>query len=232
MDWTLNIFALVFGGVYGLVAGLVALKLTATLVMAKSDKYNKGLKTAYNGRKEQAVIVAVHFGLCLFFGALLPAGQAICACVLVSAAVVGGVIDNKIRIIPNELVLAVAVVGLALRCVTDIHSVLPALLTCVIATAVCLLLMGIMKALRGTVGMGAGDLKMIMACSLAAGWPGIITYLVGLCLALMVVCYVKIFVMKEGMKSKFPMCIPLMVGLLVAVAAPQVHVLAAFLGVW
>ena len=78
-----------------------------------------------------------------------------------------------------------------------------------------LAMLGTMK-LKGVFGVGMGDIKLAMVIALTVGWPGVLTFLGGMAIAIIVYCIVGLRARVLRKESFFPMCGMIMAGLLFA----------------
>lgn len=92
--------------------------------------------------------------------------------ILFSAALLTALVDVQIRIIPNELLLVIIVLGLAFQAAQFGLSALFSALLCMVA------MMLLFSAVAGFIGfdkVGAGDVKLAGAMGLALSYPAIIS---------------------------------------------------------
>lgn len=110
-------------------------------------------------------------------------------------------VDNQIRIIANEIVLWILVLGIGYRFLLDgFPGILEGLGGLAVGALVCLLPGLIIKK-----GIGAGDAKFIMAAGFVVGYPGVLVLLAVMGAAILACCGVGLFTGKIGLQSYFPM---------------------------
>ena len=126
---------------------------------------------------------------------------AVLVSLLFSTAVLIAVIDLRIRLIPNELVLFLLAIGTAFQIASYGLRALPGSLLCMAGMMV---LFTLAAAFVGFGKVGAGDVKLAGAMGLALGYPGIITALVVLCAALLLFSLGGILAGKLTRKSMLP----------------------------
>ncbi|MPM05757.1 hypothetical protein SDC9_52052 [bioreactor metagenome] len=130
---------------------------------------------------------------------------------LFTLAIIIAVIDFRIQIIPNELVLTMLLVGFVFQVVSSGFSALA-------ASALCMLAMMILFiAVAGMVGfgkVGAGDVKLAGAMGLALGYPSIITALIMMGVLLLLYCIFGLISKKMTMQSMFPFAPFMMLGMI------------------
>lgn len=112
-------------------------------------------------------------------------------------------IDNRYRIIANEITFPLMVCGLALNlAVGGIRGVGGSLA----AAAVGLLLCFLAYVFTGKKGaVGAGDVKLMMAAALVSGYPGFMYLLIFMAAAMGIYCIAGLFTGKLSLESYFPM---------------------------
>ena len=211
--------------VLAIVSGLVMTRVVQAVEAQKAERYQKELPYATWGISRTSVLCAV-FLLCGFlclFSSCQSAITWVASSVLVFIGISCAVIDVDMRLIPNQLVLAVAVFGAALRLGYGTISFFYGLLVAAIVFALFLITVAISKALRGTTGMGAGDLKLIVAVCFAVGWPGVCYAAVGFGVSVLAMCAYQLFYLRCGLTSAFPMAPAIVVGLLFGVIGPGIQ---------
>lgn len=130
-------------------------------------------------------------------------------------------IDERIRIIPNELVLAIFILGIIKQILTfGIKGLVSGTLG-LLATS--LLFVGsayITRLLSGSIGVGAGDIKLAMAISFFLGISGIYKFWLGIVLFLagFVILGLKNKTLKIG--SSFPMAMQIIGGFILVLYEP------------
>ena len=214
--------------VLAVASGLVVSKAVQVTEAQKAQRYQKELPyETWDARRTVVLCALFVLGgfLCLF-----SSSQSIvvwlAASMLIFAGIGCAVVDIDMRLIPNQFVLAIAVLGVVLRLGYGIESFLYGLLVAAIALVFFCITIAISKALRGTTGMGAGDLKLIVAVCLAAGWPGVCFAAVGFGLSVLAMCAYQVFWLRRGFKSTFPMAPAIVIGLLFGVVGPGISYIA------
>jgi Flp pilus assembly protein protease CpaA len=111
-------------------------------------------------------------------------------------------IDIQIRIIPNELVIALAVVGI----IFQLYSY--GLLSMMIAIVCMVVMMGVFTSAAGFVGfgqVGAGDVKLSGAMGLALGYPLVITAVEIMAIVLLVYITIGFVIKKIFLSTMLPL---------------------------
>ena len=139
-------------------------------------------------------------------------------CLFVSIALISSWVDILIRIIPNEIVLAIATFGIVFRIVcaiVDPWSLLGGFASFALTLGMFSLAMLIGRKRWNSRGVGAGDFKLAMIASFIVGFPGIAYFYMALCVAMLVYFVYMIARGSFGFFVWFPMCSFLMIALLV-----------------
>lgn len=168
--------------------------------------------------------IYLKLGLCVLNGAVwvlsgiltehLP--QAILADLLFTMAVLVTIIDIRIRIVPNELLIVMIIFGIAFQAVQFG-------LTAILISAVCMIAMMVFfTVVAGIVGfdkVGAGDVKLAGAMGLVLGYPNIISALLIMCAGFAIFSVGGIAIRKLTMKSMLPFAPFMMAGMVIALAS-------------
>jgi len=182
-------------------------------------KYIKKSKSLPEDPRFKALILKLLF--CLISGAAWAAYgfyvtnmvEAVCLALLTTTAFLIALIDIRIRIIPNELVLTLLTVGALSRVLSGGFGFL---LSSIISL---LLMMAVFTAVAGIMGfgkVGAGDVKLAGAMGLALGYPDIIVALAVMCGVLLITVFVGLIMKKLTLKSMLPFAPFMMAGLAAA----------------
>lgn len=155
--------------------------------------------------------------------------QVIIAAALVFLALACTVIDLDMRLIPNQFVLAIGVLGILLRLSIGLDSLLNGLASMLVAFGVLALSIVVSKVLRGKPGMGAGDFKLLVVACLAVGWPGVFFMAIGFSLGVVVMSLYQLCYLRLGLKSSFPMAPPIVAGLICGLVYPAFPALSALI---
>jgi leader peptidase (prepilin peptidase)/N-methyltransferase len=209
---------------------LVALtfpSLTRSYVVYKCRKGNRALPKKKKDFSWNAICIAI-VGLCavvsLFImddGSSRGFARAVLCIVFAMFAVFGTTVDSYIRIIGNEMLLIMLPIGILYRIVDGGIS---SLLGSLIALLVIILTFGLAmlgtKKLKGVIGVGMGDVKLSMVIALTVGFPGVMTFLGGMALAIVAYCVIGLKTHMLLRSSYFPMCGMIMAGLMLTLYLP------------
>lgn len=213
--------------VYGTVTGIFLDKISWKIVEHKRGQKRKDDKElplhcadARSRRLARILLPILHLLLCGLGIWLLSEHIAlsILFCLFVSIALVSAWVDILLRIIPNEIVLAVAALGLVHRIVcaiADPWSLLGALASFALTLGMFSMAMFIGKKRWKSRGVGAGDFKLAMIAAFIVGFPGIAYFYIALCVTMLVYFAYMITRGSFGFLVWFPMCSFLMISLLV-----------------
>ena len=160
---------------------------------------------------------------------LMPVTGAVFTCVFVTVALGNAIIDFYTHIIANETILFLFAAGTLYRLYEGgrnsyIGSLLAILI--IIMAFGCAAVIIYWK--KGILGVGAGDLKMSLAAALTVGYPGVMYFIGGMAVSLIVYCLGGI---KSGFlttNSYFPMCPQISAGFIIALFYPYVEALGLF----
>jgi len=152
-----------------------------------------------------AVWVLAAVGMENVFSALLVS-------LLFGLSVLTALVDLKINIIPNELVLALSVVGMAFQASYYGLSELLISILCM------LIITGLFTTVAAAIGfgkIGAGDVKLSGVLGLILGYPNIIAALTIMSLALLVYSQIGLLTCRLTLRSMLPFAPFTMLGLIV-----------------
>lgn len=136
--------------------------------------------------------------------------------ILVSLGILITLIDIRIHIIPNELVLAVIITGIAFQ-ISQFG--LSALVPAVISMLALMIGFTAVAGLLGFGKVGAGDVKLAGALGIVLGYPNIITALLFMAASLIAYCAIGLLSRKLTTKSMLPFAPFMMFGMISSLAA-------------
>lgn len=195
--------------------------ITDKIIIYKCRKTGKPLPEygySYLGR---AIIIVISAALAALCADCVPPIQIIFYVLFATAAIIGTIIDKKLRIIPNELVLALLVVGLVFRLlVSGFKGLLDSLAALLIVLVIFALAAAATKFISKNIGVGAGDMKLAAVAAFIVSLSGMFYFLIGLAVFVGIYCIVGLFLHMLTTKSTFPMCGQIMAGFLFALYIP------------
>lgn len=209
---SMNIVKITAFGAAGVILGYYIPYLTENMCKYKMCKNDGGAADEYRLTDMQVLL------LCILNAAVwMLAGYrmsrpipAVMWALLFSLSVLIALIDLKIRIIPNELVLLMLVMGIGFQLADGGLSALPGAALSLVG------MMALFTAAAAFVGfgkVGAGDVKLAGAMGFALGYPGILTALLLMCAALIVYIAAGLAMRRLTMRSMFPFAPFMMLGM-------------------
>lgn len=214
--------------IIGLIIGF-SMPVVATLVNKyKLNKYDREYDEDHEYKGYTSFVTAVLLFFLFYIAASIYEVPAILiVLVLLTLAVIGTLVDMKIRLIPNELVLIILILGITLRILTEGFAALKGSLIALLLVVVIFgITAGITYMIRGSAGVGAGDFKLMSVIAITLGMPGVVYFLIGMSIALVFYVIYGTITKKLTLGSAFPMCGPIMVGFVYALF----YKLAPFMG--
>ncbi len=205
----------------GIAIGFIIPNIVQKMIQYKCAKRNQSFPVFCTRRQFKPLQIFLSASLFTLAGWKMPFAEAFLVCCFVVIAITATMIDIRIRIIANETVLALMILGILYRTVAGgVHS-LPG---SVAALALIFIIFGgsalINKGIMKSVGVGAGDVKLSMAVAIAVGYPGVFFFLGGMAVAIAGYCIIGLMLCLLTPKSTFPMCGHIMIGFLVALFTP------------
>ena len=207
---------LIVGAVLGAAAGTLIPGSVNKLVSLKCAKRGKPVPEGImaDGKMKTAAIAgdAVLSALTAVFLAPAPAAAAFC---IIQIALVCVFVDWYLRLIANEAVLALLVLGVIFRVLAGgVSSLIGSLEALGLVTVLFGGCAALMTAIKGSPEVGAGDLKYAMVLAVTVGWPGVLYLLLSFAAAVLIYIFAGMKMRMLTMKTYFPMCLHLSVGLL------------------
>lgn len=145
-----------------------------------------------------ALASAMGWGLCRYLGTPFTAALTMA---LWSCGVVLILIDLRVRLIPNEMLLAMAVMGLILQGWT---AGLDGVVTAFFAALVLFCIYMGLGNFMGLYKIGAGDVKLSVVMALTLGYPCIMWAMLAMAVSMFLFCGVGIALRKMTLKSMLP----------------------------
>lgn len=132
---------------------------------------------------------------------------------LFTTAILIAIIDLRIRIVPNELLLVMALVGVSFQAVQFGFT---AILTSILCMLAMIIFFSAVASFTGFDKVGAGDVKLAGVMGLALGYPNIITALVIMSAVFLLYSFVGLLIKKLTLKSILPFAPFMMTGMVIA----------------
>ena len=159
-----------------------------------------------------AAVSMAGLGACAYFGASWIVLPLVAAIWLIGAVVF--IVDMRIRIIANETVLALLILGLGFRILIGGMKGLPnSFITMIVIMVVWIILGSIM----GFGKVGAGDVKLCGVIGFMFGYPNVIAPMLVMAVTMLVYCLIGLKTYRMTVKSTFPMGPFLVLGMLAGI---------------
>jgi leader peptidase (prepilin peptidase)/N-methyltransferase len=210
----MNITASVVYGIFGLVIGYIIPDISSKII-----EYKKGAglikKDSFLYSKWSKLTICIVNTVFWILAGLNAENHIleILVSIMISVGLVIGFTDINIRIIPNELVLTIIVLGIIFQILNGGYKALIPAVFCMIV------LMTVFTAVAGFVGfgkVGAGDVKLVGAIGLALGYPMIITAVYIMSIVLLIYIVVGLVFKKISLATMFPLAPFIISGFIVA----------------
>lgn len=202
----------------GLAVGFIIPGLAQKMMRYKCTKRQQNIPAFYMLKWHKQLLMLLSTSLFALAGWQMPLEEAFLVCIFVLIALTATIIDAWIRIIANEMVLLLLVLGIIYRLIVGgAHSLLGSLGALAFVGAI---FGGAAFITKLSNGIGAGDLKLAMAIAITVGYPGVFYFLGGMAVAIGGYCVAGLLLRLLTPKSTFPMCGHIMVGFLIALFAP------------
>lgn len=190
----------------GLLAGLTLTRVGEKLSAWKCKKKNREFKedprfVSLWATALCAVVNALGWGACFYVGWQVPV-PAFLACLVFSLGIELILIDLRLRLIPNEILLWMLIVGVPMELLVN---GLPSIVPCILTTMIVFGVMSTLGQFMGFYKIGAGDAKLAMVMSMTLGVTPVIVGLFGMAVALLIFCVVGLLLKKITLKSYLPL---------------------------
>lgn len=190
----------------GLLAGLTLTRVGEKISAWKCEKKGREFKedprfTSLWATVLCAVVNGIGWGACFYAGWQVPV-PAFLACLIFSLGIELILIDLRLRLIPNEILLWMLIVGVPMEVLIN---GLPSIVPCILTTMVVFGVMSTLGQFMGFYKIGAGDAKLAMVMTMTLGYPAILTSLFGMAVALLAFCVVGLLLKKITLKSYLPL---------------------------
>lgn len=206
----------------GAVFGWFAFPLAERIIDYKSRKKNKEVPTYLWNTKERLVCILAAVILAVAAAYCFPAVPSVWICGFFFIAIIGTLVDYRIRIIPNELVLLVFLLGLFLNLTEGgAGRLVSSVISCLCTFVLFLLTARITYCFVKSMGVGAGDVKLASAAAFAVGASRLSWFYLGIAVSLLAYIMVGIYLGKIKIGSTFPMGGQIMAGLVAAFLLPD-----------
>ena len=221
----MHILLAVIMGAAGLIAGFFVPQLAQAAAAYKYAQRGRVLAADRRCTGIPAKTGCAVFSMAGWALAGLPAGHATAAVLLPAliwtASLLVGIVDARTRIIPNEAVAALAVLGAVFQLV---YCGVPGLLWALVCMAAVMAVFSLLAFAMGGHAVGAGDVKLAGAMGLTLGYPHILHGLVAMGALLAVFSFIGFYMKKITLRSMVPFAPFLLAGLDAAILAVLFHI--------
>ena len=145
---------------------------------------------------------------------------AVLICIQMSLGIILAYIDIKIRIIPNELILVLLVLGIIFQA---FNYGLEGILGAIISMIFIMIVFTALATFMGLGKVGAGDVKLAGAIGFALGYPSIVTAMGAMAAVLLSFILIGLVTKKIRMTTMLPLAPFLVVGYIFALATFTVN---------
>lgn len=221
----------VAGGIVGADLGWLTSYLTKNLIAFKCKQRNRpkpDISVSGKAKWSSIILLMLISAFAFTCGSLVIGGQfrykAFFVVFFAMIAMSVSLTDIRLHLIPNESVLVLFVAGILYRVLFD---GLAGLFNGLLGIGLAVLVFGgitvIFYFLKKTPGIGAGDLKWILAISFIVGYPGFLWFLCGIVVAILAYVFLKMKSHLLHITDYFPMAAHLSFGFVVALLVPYVR---------
>lgn len=206
----------------GAVFGWFSLPLTEKIIAYKLRKRNKEVSTYPWRTEERMISILVAVLLSASAGYCFPAVQSVLICGFFFIAMIGTLVDFRIRIIPNELVLLFFLTGIPFNLAEGgIGQLATSVISCLCTFALFLLTARITYCFVKSIGVGAGDVKLASAVAFSVGTSRLSWFYIGIAVSLLAYISIGFYLKKIKIGSTFPMGGQIMAGCVAAFLLPE-----------
>lgn len=209
-----TVSALIYG-IVGLIIGFKVPNISYKIMEYKKGKDNTAIKNNFLNYKYVAFLLSLFNGIAWFLSAYHKVGglYASLIAVQITLALIIAHIDINIRIIPNELVLTIIVLGILYQTIFfGLYGIIGSVMSMIF-------IMVVFTAVAGFMGfgkVGAGDVKFAGAIGLSLGYPLITTAMGTMAIVLFVFIIIGLLFKKIQMSTMLPLGPFLSAGYLIA----------------
>ena len=170
----MNLFASVIYGISGMIIGFNIPAISLKIMEYKKAKENINKSEDFLFSKLLKICFCLFNGIAWVFAGLYVNSISIALLIIIqiTLGLIIAFIDINIRIIPNELVLSIIILGIIFQTVSfGFYGIVGSVMSMIFIMIVFIAIAGIM----GFGKVGAGDVKLAGAIGLALGYPLIVT---------------------------------------------------------
>jgi Flp pilus assembly protein protease CpaA len=202
--------AVIFG-IFGLISCFLLEKISIYITKKKCRDHEIDIDKEKLKQKYKFALYVLNTTLWTFAG--FQAANpfiAVLTAILFSLAIMTGIIDVRIHIIPNEFVAAMLIIGVAMQIFYFDTKNLLTSLACMFGLGALFLIVGKMLGMQK---IGAGDVKLAAAMGFVLGYPDILTAVLVMSASVLVFCFIGFARFRLSMKTMLPYAPFLMIGM-------------------
>lgn len=216
-----------FGGIIfaaaGASCGFFCISLAERIVVYKCKKKGREVPLYYWGNEERYICILLAAVLFMMAEYYYPLVQAVLLCLFTIISIIGTLIDYRIRIIPNELVLSIFVLGVFFNLLEGGLKHICLSVAASVITFILFFLAGkITYYFIKNFGVGAGDVKFASVAAFAIGIERLNLFYSGIVIALSVYLMAGFYFKRLKIGCTFPMGGQLMAGFIAAFLLPVI----------
>ena len=217
----MNIYIIIVLGLIGIIIGYMIPAISSQLINYKNRKRNREPLISNNPVLYRILLVLLNGFLWAYTGSRTENTLiALLICLLFTITIIITIVDIRIRIIPNELVLLMFCLGLVFQILYFGWKALPSALACMLIVGFIFIIVGNFVGLQQ---IGAGDVKLAAVMGLTLGYPAIAIALVAMSAILIIYCLGGLIIKKLHRYSTFPFAPFLMFGNICGLLAIILH---------
>ena len=207
--------------VAGIFFGIYCPITTEKIVEYKCKKKNIKVPGYAWSTDEKGLCVLITTGIFVSTGYFFPGELSVLICIFSFIAVIGALVDYRVRIIPNEMVVTIFALGVLYNVIEGGWIQLCLSFAAGVGTFFLFLLAARLTfLLTKNFGVGAGDVKLAFAASFAVGWQRLTWFYLGIVIALTAYLLLGFYFKKLKIGSTFPMGGQIMGGFIAAYLLP------------
>jgi len=201
----------------GLILGLLIPEMSRRIINHKCEQMSREPKQSrFDGRLFQIVLCVINGVVWAFTSLQLKPASALLCSILITLAILFSIIDIRIHIIPNELIIITLAVGILFQL---IHFGVKSLLISIASMLIMMIILLVVGLVIGLDKVGAGDVKLAGAMGLVLGYPLIMTAVLYMSLAMIAYCVIGIWIRKLTLVSMFPFAPFMMFGMIISLGS-------------
>jgi leader peptidase (prepilin peptidase)/N-methyltransferase len=209
----MNLYKMIIFGIIGLIIGYKITDISNKIINYKRLETDIDENNFLNSKIMLVLITVITVVLWALSGSINNTIIGLLISAQITIGIIIAYIDVKIRIIPNELVLAMIIVGILFQA---INFGLLALIGAVISMIVMMVVFTSVASFVGFGKVGAGDVKLAGAMGLSLGYPLIITALGVMAVALLIFILTGMVLKKIYLSTMLPFAPFMIIGYITA----------------